>query len=243
MQKQTEPMQMLLEGNRRLHMLREMQSAIAFAQKFAVKPVYTINDVRAVDNSITTAYRRLHELEKLGLAKFKHGSFSVKTEVVLQPPHVFEKLIPSLVALKESRRFGKFYTESDVNFAKKHLPEKFLTTLDYAAWELTKFQTPRDFFIYVNDIEKASTYLKNNGFSEGKRGRVILLPKKGSFDNEIERIYLDCISHGERSILDAIALELLFGDHLTVKGRFPIEYADKVREDMPRVMRNEYLRT
>jgi hypothetical protein len=219
-----------------------IENAIMFAQKFATKPVYTIRDASELTGSFTTAYRRLHYLKLLGLAEFKRGLFSVKTDVVSQPVPVLRKLIPSLIALRKSKRFGRLYTENDINFAKKHLPRKILTTLDYAAWELTKFQTPSDFFIYVDDIEQATTYLKNNNFSEGKKGHIILLPKIGNFDNEIERIYLDCIARGGRSIFDAIAINLLYEDYLTVKGQFPIEYSEKVREDLPPEMKRELLR-
>jgi hypothetical protein len=55
----------------------------------------------------------------------------------------------------------------------------------------------------------------------------------GDFSNEIERVYLDCIAKGGRSIQDAIAIQLLHGDQLTSKGIFPAEYVLKVQEDLP----------
>lgn len=79
-----------------------------------------------------------------------------------------------------------------------------------------------------------TTFLKQNKFSEGKNGRVVLLPKIGSFDNEVEQTYFDSIAMGGRSTLDAIAIELVYGDKIRTRGQFPIEYILKVQEDMPR---------
>lgn len=215
---------------------RRLESIFHFAQDFSAKSVYSIRkDVNSKIASKSTVYKKLHELESFGLAKFSRDSFEIKQGVVSQPFPVFKKLIPSLLSLKNSRRFGRYYNELDVNFAKKNLPGKFLTTLDYAGWELTKFQTPRNFFIYVNDVDEAANYLKSNRFSEGNNGQVILLPKIGDFSNEIERIYLDCMAKSGRSMLDAIAIDLLYGEHLKIKGQFPIEYVKKVQEDLPRV--------
>lgn len=212
---------------------KKIDSVVSFAQGFSTRSIYSIKDTISHTTPSTT-YRRLHDLNSLGLANFKRGIFEIKRGVVSQPIPVLKKLIPSLIAFKNARRFGRHYNESDINFVKKRLPGKFLTTLDYAAWELTKFQTPSNFFIYVNDLNSAGDFLKDNGFREGSNGRVILLPKIGEFVNEIERIYLDCIANDGRSILDAISIELLYEDYLTVKGHFPIEYVKKVQEDMPR---------
>lgn len=212
----------------------QIDAIIPFAQGFSTKPLYSIKNAESKTVSTRTMYRRLHDLRSVGLANFRRGFFEIKRGAILQPAPVLKKLIPSLVALKNGRRFGRYYNELDINFAKKQLPEKFLTTLDYAAWELTKFQTPSDFFVYVNDVNKASEFLKNNNFSEGNNGHVVLLPKIGDFRNEVERIYLDCIANDGRSLLDAIAIELLYEDYLSIKGQFSIEYVKKVQEDMPR---------
>ena len=61
----------------------------------------------------------------------------------------------------------------------------------------------------------------------------MVLPRIGNFENEIERVYLDCIAKGGRSIQDAIAIELLYANHLTSRGNFPVEYVLKVQEDLP----------
>lgn len=214
---------------------REVERAMSFARNFTERLVYSIkNDAKPIAGSVPTVYNRLHVLQALGLAKFNRDVFEIKPNVVTQPPSVQKKIFPSLIALKNARRFGKYYNESDINFAKKNLPGKILTTLDYAVWELTRFQSPLDFITYVDDVNESADYLTNKGFNEGKNGNVILLPKTGDYENTIDRIYLDCIANGGRSTLDAIAIELLYEKQLTVKGHFPISYVKKVSEDLPR---------
>jgi len=214
----------------------EIERAISFAQAFTGQLVYSIKkDAKKQAGSLPTAYHRLRILEQLGLAKFNRDIFEIKSNVVTQPFSIRQKLFGSLIALKNARRFGKYYNESDVNFAKKHLPGKFLTTLDYATWEFTRYQTPLEFFIYVDDVEESANYLIENDFNEGKNGNVILLPKLGSFDNIIERIYFDCIAKGGRNTLDGIALEWFYGANIKNKGYFPVEFIKKVQEDLPRL--------
>jgi len=206
--------------------------AFLFAQRLDTKPVYTIEDAISVAGSAKTAYRRLNDLKALGLAKYKRGSFILKSSVVSQPAKVIEELLPSLIALNKGRRFGRNYNDSDIRFASNNISDKFVT-LDYKAYELTKFQTPLDLHIYVQEVDKVATFLKENGFREGRNGRVILLPKVGEFANEIERLYLDCIANGERSTMDAIAIELLYEDRLSTRGLFPVQLVRKVQEDLP----------
>lgn len=214
----------------------EIDRAILFAQAFTGQLVYSIKkDAKKQAGSLSTAYHRLKILELMGLAKFNRDTFEIKSNVVTQPFSIRKKLFESLMALKNARRFGKYYNESDVNFAKKNLPGKFLTTLDYAAWELTRYQTPSEFFIYVDDVNESVDYLIKNNFNEGKNGNVILLPKLGNFDNVIERIYLDCIAMGGRHTLDGIALEWLYEDRIHDRGYFPVEFVKKVQEDLPRL--------
>lgn len=212
---------------------KDLFKAVLFASQLDYKPVYSIkNDAIPLAGTAPTAYKILHNLESLGLAKITRSMFQINTSVVYQPLHVIKKLQPSLVALQQARRFGKYYTQYDINFVNKHLSGKFLKTLDYAAWELTRYQTPQDLFIYVKDVETATKFLVDSGFSEGKNGRIILLPKTGSFANMIERVYLDCIASGGRSTLDAVAIELLYKNKLTVQGRFTVEQITKVLEDL-----------
>lgn len=209
--------------------------AISFAQEFSDRPVYNIKeDAIPLAGSQFTAYRRLHLLESYNLAKLGRNQFEIKTDVVSQPLSVIKKLLPSLIALKNAKRFGKYYTESDVIFARKSIPGQVLTTLDYAAWDVTKYQTPSDFYVYVNDLDAASKFLKKSRFSEGDNGRVVLLPLVGNYANKLERVYLDCVANGGRSSLDAVSIELQYGDQLTTKAYFPIEYIKKVQEESNR---------
>lgn len=207
--------------------------AMQFAQRLSQKPVYTMKEAMAIaGSSRRTAYRRLEALKSLGIAKANRGRFIINTVASSQPTTVLQRLLPSLQALNQTKRFGKSYNQSDINFAINNIPDK-LITLDYRAWELTKFQYPLDLYIYVKDIGKLTAYLKQNGFSEGQKGHVILLPEIGDFSNEIERVYLDCIAKGGRSMLDAIAIEMLYGDHISVRGHFITADVMKVQEDLP----------
>lgn len=202
-----------------------------FAQGLSPKSIYRINEVIPIAGSRRTTYRRLRVLERLGLAKTTRGYFKMKTNVISQPVEILQKLLPSLHALKNARRFGRHYNDADKNFAMKSIQSRMIT-LDYKAWELTQFQYPSDLYLYVENIDEVATYLKENGFSEGQRGHIVLLPITGDFDNSIERVYLDCIANGGRSVLDAIAIELLYGDRLKHKGRFSIQDTQKVQEDL-----------
>lgn len=209
------------------------EPAIQFAQGLSTKPVYTMKEVMTVTGSSRrTAYRRLQTLKSLGIAKSNRGRFIINTVVSSQPAAVLQRLLPSLQSLNQARRFGKSYNQSDVNFVMNNIQDK-IVTLDYRAWELTKFQYPLDLYVYVNDIARIASYLKQNGFSEGQRGHIVLLPEIGNFSNEIERVYLDCIAKGGRGMLDAIAVEMLYSDQISVRGRFTTQDVIKVREDLP----------
>lgn len=207
--------------------------ALIFAQRLeSNKPVYTISSAITIAGSTKTAYRRLNALRALGLAKYRRGKIILKNNVVSQPANVLEKLMPSLTALSKARRFGRTYTDSDIRFAMNNIPDK-LVTLDYKAYELTKYQTPLDLYLYVKDVNTVANLLKEKGFKEGQNGHVILLQKTGDFSNPIERVYLDSIANGERNTLDAIAIELLYEDKISTRGLFPIQLVKKVQEDLP----------
>lgn len=197
--------------------------------------MYTIEDAVAAGVSTATVRRRLKELESLGLAKVSRGSFILKRNVVTQPVHILQKILPSLVALNNARRFGRNYNDADIRFALDKIQNKSVT-LDYKAYELTGYQTPSSLYLYVSNVEQVAGFLKQNGFREGQNGRVILLPKIGDFSNEIERVYLDCIANGGRSTMDAIAIELLYEDKLNVRGLFSVQQIKKVQEDLPQEM-------
>lgn len=222
-------------------LIEKIAPGLLFAQGLDSRPVYSVKQHGiGIAGSEKTAYRRIKSLVPLGLATFHRGQFSIKKEVVSQPLDVIEKMLPSLMALKQARRFGRSYNNSDINFALDHKPDSAIVTLDFQAWSLTKFQFPNDLYMYVNDVETGAKFLKDSGFSEGNRGHVILLPKIGSFENEIERTYLDCIANGGRSILDAVAIQLLYSEQIAIKGRFPVETVTKVQEDMPSERSQEF---
>lgn len=148
-----------------------------------------------------------------------------------QPYRLWPYLVPSLQSFKEARHFGRAYDESDVSYAKKTL-HGFLS-LDYRAYELTRLQTPHQYYLYVDRVEEAAQLLKRNGFSEGRAGRISIAPKSGQFEKEIERVYLDCLAAGGRNTLDAIAIELRYGNELAVRGEFPVNLVTKVEDDLP----------
>ena len=205
---------------------------LAVAQQLGVRPAYHVSDLFQIAGSRATAYRIFDELLRLGFAeRAQRGYFTVRA-CVFQPYHLWPYLLPSLAVLKLARYFGRAYNESDVNYARRLL--RGMVTLDYRAYELTQLQTPRTLFMYVDNVDREASRLKDEGFSEGRRGRVAILPYEGDFENEIQRVYLDCLAFGGRSILDAIAIELLYGDKLQVKGVFPAELVLKAREELPR---------
>lgn len=213
------------------HLLSNAERGIEFASKLEPRVTYDVKDIASITGSIPTIYRRLRSLEALGLATVHRSKFQLN-RAVTQPMFVLEKLIPSLIAIKNSKRFGKKYHISDINFLKNNLPKNSFITLDFRAWDLTSYQTPQDLYVYVSDLDKSSKFLKENEFSEGTKGHVILLQKQPQTRDTIEQIYLDCIAKGGRSTLDAIAIGIKYGDQLQTKARFQIEDILKVHDDM-----------
>ena len=214
--------------------LDKAKQAIAFAQELPPSPIYDLKNLeKTVQVSPRTIKRRINELVVLGLADYNRGKFMIKSEVISQPYIVLQHIIPSLIALKKARRFGRHYKSTDISFMKKHLPKGSMITLDHKAHELTKFQSPRDLYVYVDDVEEVSKLLKNHGFREGKRGNVILLPKIGSFENQTERVFRDCVAHGGRSFLDAAAIMLTYKDVIKTRARFTGDTILKVQEGLP----------
>ncbi len=213
--------------------LEKAKDAIRFAQELPPSPVYDLKNLgNTVSVSARTVKRRLIRLEELGLADYNRGKFTIKREVISQPYTVLQNIIPSLMSLKKARRFGRHYKPTDVSFMKKHLPKGSIITLDHKAHELTKFQTPLNLYVYVDNVEKISKFLKSHRFREGKRGSVVLLPKIGSFENHVERIFLDCVANGGRSFLDAAAIVLTHKDMIKTRVRFAADTMLKVQEDL-----------
>lgn len=213
-------------------------AVLDFAEKLGDKRVYSVKQdvIYELSTSPTTAYRYLKDLKSLGIAKFntKHSGHFILNKSVISQRHIFQELLPSLKALKNARRFGREYgrNESDINFTMNNISHK-MVTLDYKAWDLTKFQYPSNLYLYVDDVDRTATYLKERRFREGKNGQVVILPPIGDFTNEIQRVYLDCIANGGRSINDAIAIHIQHGDHLKFKAKFPLESIMKVKEELP----------
>lgn len=207
------------------------KDALQFAQELPSRPIYRVKDV-VKEVHERTIRRKIKKLTEIGLAQYNRGQFSIKKEVVSQPINVLEKLMPSLTALVQARKFGKSYRQSDINFMMKNLPKNSIITLDYSAYKMTKFQSAQDLYVYVDDIEKTTQFLKINNFREGKKGSIIILPKIGSFENTKERIFLDCVAKGGRSMMDAIAIQLKYQDKISTKARFTIEMLLKVQDDL-----------
>ena len=214
-------------------MLEKAKDAIVFAQELPASPIYDLKGLKdTVGLSDRTIRRRLIRLAELGLADYHRGKFTIKREVVSQPYLVLQSIVPSLVSLKKARRFGRHYKPTDINFMKKHLPNGSIITLDHKANELTGFQTPLGLHVYVDNVEDVSRFLKSHKFREGERGNVVLLPKIGSFDNLIERVFLDCVANGGRSFLDAAAIMLVHKGVVKTRVRFAGDTILKVQEEL-----------
>jgi hypothetical protein len=212
--------------------MTKQELALSFAQKFDTKSVYTTKEAISLVHSKDRVYRHLKILKSLGIVQVARGYFTMNTTLISQPLHLIEKILPSLESLKRARTFGRYYGESDIEFVRDNLRPK-LITLDYKSWELTNFQHPSDFYIYVENVEQTVNYLKENKFHEGEKGRVRILPIIGDFSNEIQRVYFDCLAKGGRSIQDAVAIELLYSNRLVFKANFPTELIQKVQDDLP----------
>jgi len=209
-----------------------MKPELILVQQLDTKPVYHVSELVETFGSRPSAYRSLRDLTELGFAQHERRGYFTLRSSIHQPYNLWQYLLPSLSALKNARYFGKTYDEYDTKQARKII--QGMITLDYRAYELTKLQNPRTMFIYANSIDSAARRLKSEGYSEGEKGRVALLSRTGDFSNEIQRVYLDCLAAGGRYVLDAIAIELLHGSALKIKGSFPIELVNKVKEDLPK---------
>ena len=211
----------------------EIQPHLVAAQHLdQSNPVHSTRELAAIVGSIPTAQRYLRQLENLGFAtNLGRGHFTLRSSL-FQPYSLWPFLLPSLQSSKKARYFGKSYNESDVHLVRRNFPGE-MVTLDYRAYELTGLQTPEKLFLYVGDQDAAAKELEDEEFSEGTKGRIVILPRIGNFDNEIQRVYLDCLAAGGRSLLDAVAIEILYPDRLQqARGLFPVDLVEKVRDDL-----------
>ncbi len=209
-----------------------LRPELTIAQTIGEKPVYHIDELSKITESRATAYRILSKLREAGFAeRVKEGYFTLRSSL-FQPFNLWSNLLPSLQALKQARFFGRSYNENDVRIARQIL--NGIITLDYRAYELTKLQSPHLFFIYVDNPDQSAVVLRTHRFSEGRQGRVVIMPRIGEFRNEIQRVYLDCIAYGGRSLLDALAIEILHDESLdpSIRGTFKTEDVLKVREEL-----------
>ena len=203
--------------------------AIEFARLLPRAAIHRLSEAsRRACVSDETARRRIKELAEIGLARHQRGWFTVRHDAVIQPAEVLKSMLPSLRALGSARRFGRYYRETDVNFARKHLPEGAFVTLDYPLAELVGYQSAWHYFVCVDDPDAFASFLAGRGFKGGRAGRVVVLPKMGSFKDRIGRLFLDCLADGGRSIGNAIALSMMHGGSLDMQAVFSKGEVDSV---------------
>ena len=213
----------------RLHALTAIQTNLP------LKAAYTLDELaHATRRSRPTAYRYLTELEQNGFVIAHHGgAFSLRDSVFL-PATIIPHIIPSLHALKKAKRFRLHNGKPGVTRAKKLLSEvSGMTTLDYAAYEITGCQTPDTFYFYPDLFEEAVQLLRANNYVESPKGKVVLLPKIGDFSNPTLRVFYDSLALGGRGMLDAIAISSRYPD-ITKSSEylnFLLSLARKVEQD------------
>lgn len=211
-----------------LHILTSIQTNLP------MKPAYTLDELaHATGRSKPTAYRYLTELERNGFViAFHRGTFSLRDSVFL-PTMIMPHIIPSLQALKQAKRFRLHNGKSGITKAKKLLSGLGMSTLDFAAYEITAYQTPETFYFYPDSFEKVAQILRENNYVESPKGKVVLLPRVGDFSKPILRIFYDSLAMGGRSILDAIAISRKYPDITKSSGYldFLLKLARKVEQD------------
>ena len=189
-----------------------LQAFARVQSSLPLKSAYTIDEL-ALDlgRSKKTAYRHLQALKRLGFVVSSHdGVFTLRDSAFL-PISVISKILPSLLAISQGRKFRLRNGDPGTERARKLLMDLGgFPTLDYAAYELTNYQTPAVFYFYPNSLEQAINLLRKNAYVESPRGSVILLPKIGDFSNNVQRVFYDCLAVGGRGILDAIAISRKF---------------------------------
>jgi hypothetical protein len=194
-----------------------LHALTAIQTNLPMKEAYTLDELaHATGRSRPTAYRYLTELEQNGFVIAYHrGAFTLRDSVFL-PPTIIPHILPSLHALKQAKRFRLHNGKSGVNKAKKLLSELGgMSTLDYAAHEITGYQTPDTFYL------------------ESPKGKVVLLPRFGDFSKPILRVFYDSLALGGRGIIDAIAISRRYPDITKSSGYLDLllNLARKVEQD------------
>lgn len=207
----------------------------AIQTNLPMKAAYTLDELaRATGRSRPTAYRYLAELERNGFVIAYHrGAFSLRDSVFL-PATIIPHIIPSLHALRQAKRFRLRNGKSGVAKAEKLLSELGgMPTLDYAAYEVTRYQTPDAFYFYPDLFENAEQLLRVNNYVESRKGKVVLLPRIGDFSNPILRVFYDSLALGGRGIIDAIAISRSYPDITKSSGYLDLllNLARKVEQD------------
>src|SRR3989304_1906965 len=200
-----------------------------------MKPAYTLDELaHATGRSKQTAYRYLTELKQNGFLITSHrGAFSLRDSVFL-PITIIPHIIPSLHALNQARKFRLRNGKSGIVKAMKLLRGVGgMATLDYAAYEITAYQTPETFFFSPASFEKAVRILRENNYVESSKGKVVLLPRIGDFSKPVLRIFYDSLAVGGRGILDAIAISRKYPETTKSSGYFDfiLNLARKVEQD------------
>ena len=190
--------------------VRGGEDAIAFARLLPRSMIHRMRDMPSVAGvSEATARRRVDELAGMGLAVRRKGAFTVHHDAICQPIEVLDAMRPSLLALGRARRFGCGGSSSTgITLARRRLPPGSFVTLDYPLARLTGYQSAWWYHACVEDPDAFGSLLEESGFREDRTGRVVVMPKIGSFDDENVRLLFDCLADGGRSYCDAIALLL-----------------------------------
>jgi len=214
----------------------ELQIFTRIQSTLSPRSAYTLDDLAlALGRSKKTAYRYLQQLKQMGFVIASHeGVFTLRDSVFL-PPSVIPKILPSLLAISQEQKFRLRNGDLGIERARRLLMKLGgFPTLDYAAYELTGYQTPTAFHFYPDSLEQAIRVLRENGYVKSPRGCVILLPKIGDFSDQIQRVFYDSLAVGGRGILDAIAIARRYPKETGSAGYLHslLKMASKVEQDI-----------
>jgi hypothetical protein len=206
----------------------DVYSSVSLIQRIKPRMVINTRSLVKVAGSKATLGRALKVLESHGFIRGRTKGWVVFINALWQPTYVIESILPSLKALKN---------RVPIKCSKKVFRTRgyFPVTLDWKAWELTGYPTPRTLYLYADSVEEVMKTLQaadQSKTSNTGNELVYVLPKVGEFHNTVERTYLDCVAQGGRSWLDAVAIELLYPHELSVKASFPVDLVAKVLEDL-----------